>query len=130
MKFFNILKGTEKQLGIGLLHSEFWCRCKHVSCKSTPIHQEFIDAYVRLRVKLNVPLRITSGFRCHLWNHECGGTARSYHQYGLALDFAYENAVTNYPVEIILKHIQEAGFQFSYYNKEKNFFHIQLGRFT
>ena len=129
MKFYNILKGANKSLCLGLSQSEFDCKCKHISCKVTPINSELIDCYERLRIKLNIPLRITSGFRCSLWNHECGGTARSYHQHGLAIDFAYEGALLNYPTDIILKHIQEAGFQFSYFHKEKNFFHAQTSRF-
>jgi uncharacterized protein YcbK (DUF882 family) len=130
MKFFNILKGQGKSLCLGLSQDEFDCKCKNPSCKVTPIHQEFLDAYEALRKKLNVPLRITSGYRCPLHNYNVGGTARSYHQHGMAVDFAYENAVTNYPVDIILKHAHEAGFQFCYYHKDKNFIHCQIGRFS
>lgn len=130
MKFYNILKGVEKQLCLGMLHSEVWCKCKHVSCKATPVHQEILDAYEKLRIKLNVPFKISSGHRCELHNHEVGGTARSYHQYFLAIDVVYVGAITNYPVDIVIKHATEAGFQFVYYNSEKNFFHFQVGRFA
>lgn len=129
MNFQYLLKGEDKQLCTGLLHSEVWCKCKYASCRATPIHKDMIDCYERLRIKLNVPLKINSGHRCAQHNYDSGGSPKSFHQSFLAIDIAYTGALLNFPQEIVIKHIQEAGFQFSYYDSVKHFFHCQVSRF-
>lgn len=125
---YNLFKSDERQLCTGLLHSEFRCQCKHPSCKYTPIRGIFIEAYEKLRMKLNIPLKINSGYRCTYHNHDIGGTPRSMHQSGLAIDIAYTGALLNYPPDIVLKHITESGFHMSYFDDKKNFFHMQTIR--
>lgn len=43
---------------------EFDCGCKNPECQETLISQELLDRLDRMRIALDCPLHITSGFRC------------------------------------------------------------------
>jgi len=125
---YNLFKSDERQICLGLEHSEARCKCKHPSCRHTPIRQSFIEAYVKLRTKLNIPLKINSFYRCPLHNYEIGGSPRSSHMSGLAIDISYSGSLLNFPVEVVIKHITEAGFAMCYFDEAKKFFHMQVLR--
>jgi len=61
---------------------ELMCRC----CTTTLVDQELIDALEGLRTRLDVPVKILSGYRCPTYNLEIGGRAFSRHLKGQAAD--------------------------------------------
>jgi len=62
--------------------SEFSCKC----CGETKINIELILALEKLRVLVNRPIIITSGYRCPQHNVEVGGAKYSQHVLGNAVD--------------------------------------------
>lgn len=113
----------------GLSHDEFKCKCDYDSCKITLISDKLLKAYWRLRAHVNVPLKITSGYRCPRHNNEIpGSNDRSYHQLGAAIDIAFAGSVAQkYSPHEFIKLSHAYGFTFGYFNQEKNFIHLEVG---
>lgn len=64
--------------------SEFRCRhCKKL--KKPP--QELLTLLELVRCHFGKPVHITSGYRCRIYNNRIGGSKRSKHMYGKAVDF-------------------------------------------
>lgn len=61
-------------------------RCKCGRCDSNSMQQRIIDLFQALRDKVGKPITPTSGMRCAAWNQHEGGTPKSQHLYGNALD--------------------------------------------
>jgi len=126
----NILKGQEKQLAKGLMHSEFQCSCNYKECQMTIVRKELLKAYEALRIEVDIPLKIGSGFRCQRHNHDIsalGSSKRSAHCSGEAIDIHYVGALKDkYSPEEFTKLIIKHGFVFTYFNKDKSFFHLQV----
>ncbi|MDY0324840.1 MAG: D-Ala-D-Ala carboxypeptidase family metallohydrolase [Candidatus Cloacimonadaceae bacterium] len=74
--------------------SEFACKGTNCCGHSAPIQPELISALQALRDQLNLPLSITSGFRCNRHNESVGGAARSFHTLGMAADVACPDGLT------------------------------------
>ena len=74
--------------------SEFACKGTNCCGHSAPVHPELISALQALRDQLNLPLSITSGFRCNRHNESVGGAARSFHTLGMAADVACPDGLT------------------------------------
>lgn len=74
--------------------SEFACKGTNCCGHSAPVHPELISALQALRDQLNLPLSITSGFRCNRHNEFVGGAARSFHTLGMAADVACPEGMT------------------------------------
>ena len=74
--------------------SEFACKGTNCCGHSAPVHPELISALQDLRDQLNLPLSITSGFRCNRHNDSVGGAARSFHTMGMAADVACPKGMT------------------------------------
>ncbi len=74
--------------------SEFACKGTNCCGHSAPIQPELISALQALRDQLNLPLSITSGFRCNRHNEFVGGAALSFHTLGMAADVACPNGLT------------------------------------
>lgn len=74
--------------------SEFACKGTNCCGHSAPIQPELISALQALRDQLNLPLSITSGFRCNRHNDSVGGAARSFHTLGMAADVACPEEMT------------------------------------
>jgi uncharacterized protein YcbK (DUF882 family) len=126
-----LLKHEERQLCLGLNHEEFRCKCQHPSCTSTPIRKELIEAYEKLRKKLNIPLKITSGYRCPLHNFGLlGSSKKSAHMCGLAIDVGYVGELSKLSIDEVIREIQGAGFHMSYYSASGNFFHMQINDYS
>ncbi len=68
--------------------SEFACKGTNCCGHSAPVQPELIYALQALRDQLNLPLSITSGFRCNRHNESVGGADRSFHTLGMAADVA------------------------------------------
>ena len=74
--------------------SEFACKGTNCCGHSAPVQPELISALQALRNQLNLPLSITSGFRCNRHNESVGGAARSFHTLGMAADVACPDGLT------------------------------------
>ncbi len=64
------------------LLSEFECPC----CKRVMIHSDLLKLLVKLRLTINRPIYINSGYRCKEENDRIGGVLKSYHIFGMAAD--------------------------------------------
>lgn len=67
---------------------EFACRCGGTTpgCKGVHIDVDFADMMDRLRHAAQIPIIITSGYRCPSYNATVGGKSNSAHVKGLAAD--------------------------------------------
>jgi uncharacterized protein YcbK (DUF882 family) len=74
--------------------SEFACKGTNCCGHSAPVQPELISVLQALRDQLNLPLSITSGFRCNRHNESVGGAARSFHTLGMAADVACPDGMT------------------------------------
>ena len=74
--------------------SEFACKGANCCGHSAPVHPELISALQYLRDQLNLPLSITSGFRCNRHNESVGGATQSFHTLGMAADVTCPDGVT------------------------------------
>ena len=90
--FYEWDKGQDHALSEYFGTAEFSCQCKNLTCVQQKIAFELIDRLERVREQLTGPLRITSGFRCHLHQLELSArgceTAKglSQHELGSAAD--------------------------------------------
>lgn len=66
---------------------ELMCKC---GCGSFVYHSASLRALQRLRDRLGVPLRITSGTRCISHNTAVGGAPNSFHLKGRAFDIVHD----------------------------------------
>lgn len=83
---FYLLKNETLRLSAHLRHKEFRCKCSYKDCTFTLVSQSLVNNYERVRANINIKLRVTSGFRCQKHNFDVGGSDRSYHKLGLAID--------------------------------------------
>ena len=74
--------------------SEFACKGTNCCGHSAPVHPELISALQYLRDQLNLPLSITSGFRCNRHNESVGGATQSFHTLGMAADVTCPDGMT------------------------------------
>lgn len=62
--------------------SEFACNC----CGVHRMDPDFVDTLDNIRIDADMPMVITSGYRCPKHNANVGGKATSAHTKGLAVD--------------------------------------------
>ena len=74
--------------------SEFACKGTNCCGHSAPVQPELVSALQALRDQLNLPLSITSGFRCNRHNESVGGATQSFHTLGMAADVTCPDGVT------------------------------------
>lgn len=80
------------------------------------------DGIQHIRFMLGVQVVITSAYRTKLHNKEVGGKYNSKHLDGKAVDFIIKDV----PISQVLTAIEEAGFNYWYYDDKKKFYHAQL----
>ncbi|MBA7542134.1 hypothetical protein ES705_34453 [subsurface metagenome] len=61
---------------------EFQCPC----CKRVMLDSRLLKGLVLLRIMMNRPVRISSGYRCEIENNRVKGYKNSYHLVGMAAD--------------------------------------------
>jgi len=82
-----IYKKTEAhQLTDNLNTRELDCKCDEHHCTRTLVHIDIPAMFEDLRRILDVPLTVTSGFRCSFHNYDVGGVCTSRHTAGMAID--------------------------------------------
>ncbi len=62
---------------------EFLCHC---GCGEKAIASSLVRLLEKIRVHFGVPVKVTSGRRCKIWNKAVGGTRSSQHLKGKAAD--------------------------------------------
>jgi len=66
--------------------SEFACRGSDCCGGAAPVHPRLVTGLQHIRDMLDMPLVITSGFRCITHNRAVGGQPHSYHTLAMAAD--------------------------------------------
>ncbi len=113
-----LVKNSTDKLGEFLWANEAVCRCGNYSCEAIIIHNHLIKVFDNLRLLCGEPLKISSGYRCTLHNEMVGGSPRSRHLSGEALDIIKPG---NIELKEFAKLAKDAGFSFvkSYENPER-----------
>lgn len=71
---------------------EFRCRCDNPQCLVTKVDVSLVNLLEEIRSHLDMPLKITSGYRCEEHNASTKGSApNSYHVRGMAADILVPN---------------------------------------
>ena len=70
---------------------EFECPC----CGVASVGQTLVNALEQLRLRLDRPIRITSGYRCRNHNGKVGGGHNSQHLLGIAADIVVDGYTPN-----------------------------------
>ena len=78
---------------------EFECPC----CRRVMLSPDLFTRLNHLRMVINKPVYITSGYRCKEENHKVGGVSGSYHLRGMAVDIQ----VKDYILSDLLLYAQE-----------------------
>lgn len=97
---------------------------KEFSCPSTDcvrIHRDLILMLQNLRMILDKPIRITSGFRTREHNISVGGSPNSLHMYGKAADFIVEETFFNVRHAIVT-----IGFDYYKYYDNTTHWHVDI----
>lgn len=79
-------KHTKYKVGKYFYSNEFDCKCKYPECEDTFISEKLIRGLDKLRIKMNLPLSVSSGYRCAKHNKDVGGKRFSKHKKGIAAD--------------------------------------------
>lgn len=82
-------KGQGKRgmkLSENLSHHEFMCRCKYEDCTYTLVNSVLLQSFEKLRIDVQQPLYVRSGYRCQKHNTDVGGVEKSRHMRGDAID--------------------------------------------
>ncbi len=97
---------------------EFECRC----CRCVRLHPELLKKLEALRQYLDMPVIITSGYRCEKHNNEVGGVERSLHLVGQAADVAVPARAQKNFIAIAKK----IGFDQTLAYPTRNFVHLGI----
>jgi len=90
----------------------------------TKVAKELLEP---IRIGLNLPVRITSGYRGKTLNERVGGSLTSQHCKGEAADFEVQGYDTREKRIEVIKWIVKQGFSFGQLLLERNIIHISLG---
>jgi len=97
---------------------EFGCPC----CRRVMLSPDLLTRLNHLRMVINRPVYINSGYRCKEENHRVGGVTGSYHLLGMAVDIH----VKDFLLFDLLLYAQEMDFTgIGFYEKE-NFLHLDI----
>ena len=98
--------------------SEFACPC----CNLIMLHPNLFAKLVELRNNLEIPVYVTSGYRCFEHNQKVGGVVNSYHCIGLAADIK----VKDINLIELLGYAEEIDFNGIGFYEKKNFLHLDV----
>jgi len=97
--------------------SEFECPC----CGENKIAGALVAKLQSLRDIINMPITVTSGYRCPLYNSKVNGYSNSPHMKGKAADI-----VANIPMWFFAKMAKEVGFTRIGLYPRNGFIHVDL----
>lgn len=87
---------------------ELECRCGCATPPQVLAHLVTMATFLqRVRDFYNLPLIVSSGYRCRSHNTKIGGASRSYHMQGIAADFYIKGVSVGYLYDTVLKSMQE-----------------------
>lgn len=101
--------------------SEFQCHC----CGENEITDEFIDVMQQLRTEINIPLHISSGYRCSNHAKEKGKPHKGAHGLGIAADITISRQAAHKLLEAAYKHPKVTGIGINQ-TGGKRFIHIDI----
>jgi uncharacterized protein YcbK (DUF882 family) len=97
---------------------EFECPC----CKRVMLSSDLFTRLNHLRMAINRPIYINSGYRCPEENKRVGGVAGSYHLLGMAVDIHVKDLL----LYDLLTFAQEIDFNGIGYYEKKDFLHLDM----
>ena len=97
---------------------EFECPC----CRRVMLSPDLFARLNHLRMVINRPIYINSGYRCKEENKRVGGVPGSYHLLGMAIDIH----VKDFLLSDLLTITQEIGFKGIGYYEKKDFLHLDM----
>ena len=98
---------------------ELACHCGRQICSAAPMRAAFLDKLNALRHEWGKPLILTSARRCTWWNKQVGGSPKSQHLLGNAVDIRLDEDGSTKLVELIPKFFGPCGIGVA-----KNFVHV------
>lgn len=108
--------------------NELHCKCDFEDCSFTIINPALLEAFKKLRIAFNEPLRITSAYRCQRHNAVTGGVKNSYHMKGMALDVQPWNYIDEQDIQAKLRLIEKMSLHcFNFVLRYKKFVHVDVG---
>ena len=113
-----ISKNSDIQLSVNLHHREISCNCTDERCHFTLVDEKLIESFQKLRNHWGKPIKITSAYRCQSHNKRVGGSPKSFHSKGQAVDLF----VTDQDFDKF-KSICELYFKFVLPYRDKKFIH-------
>lgn len=123
-----IEKEIDMPLTDGLSHREFRCKCPYQECRATLVDEGLMLAYRNLRLALNQPLKINSGYRCQRHNASKSvlGSVTSKHCAGSAIDISFKSLKDEYSQNLFKALAYESGFAYVKYYDKGDFFHCHV----
>lgn len=109
----------EEYLSDNFTVTEFMCPC----CKKCEMDGNFIESLQGIRDYLNIPMRVTSGYRCPKHNEHVGGVPGSKHVQGIAADISmkYHDSIRMYELVSVSMSFGMKGIGIS-----KHFIHLDM----
>lgn len=101
--------------------SDFECKCGHCGLGIDDMEPELMDKLQVARELAEAPFTINSAVRCEFWNDKQGGSLKSSHMSGFALDIKCDRS---YPRFRMFKAILDAGFK--RIGVRKDFIHVDV----
>lgn len=101
---------------------EFSCNCNYDDCIESEnfMDERFLELIFKIRASTDIPMVITSAYRCNRHNRQVGGVKNSYHTKGLAIDVRVTDSYQRYElVEAAIAHGLSVGVY-------RNFLHLEL----
>ncbi len=105
---------------------EFECKCTNKECIDQRISVELIDRLTKLRLEVNSPIRINSGFRCSKHQEAIRNSGvstvvakKSTHELGDAADISVSSLIVPVTIPFAEKHFKSIGVA-------NNFLHVDL----
>ncbi len=110
------------------LLSEFACKGFNCCGNSAPIHMELVLLLQAIRERVQMPVRVSSGFRCRTHNSRvAGASANSYHTRGMAADIFIDRPATARDLMTQAQAaVEELGYGFLLYYEAQNFVHVDI----
>lgn len=71
---------------------EVACQC---GCGADTVDFRTLEIVQSIRTWLNQPITINSAFRCPKWNEAVGGSPKSQHLQGRAIDFTFKHSIVD-----------------------------------
>ena len=117
-------KHDDIRLSFHLHLKEVDCHCSNPFCRHTVVDPQLPVHFECLReLAGNKPIKINSAYRCPEHNFSVGGVQLSQHLIGRAIDMAPPTGLQLEDFKLLAK---QAGFNFIYIDKDKNFMHADI----